>query len=108
LQQRENRCGVRLTRGVEVPGREHPGGRANARASAAQKSVTGNWRSSRCLELTQKFGARNAGLLEERTLAAHHPELRERMRQFQYDLIQQDNEKGKRLLASVGSPSFGG
>jgi hypothetical protein len=30
------------------------------------------------------------------------------MRQFQYDLIQQDNEKGKRLLARVGSPSFGG
>ncbi|MGW7005187.1 5-(carboxyamino)imidazole ribonucleotide mutase [Streptomyces sp. NPDC054933] len=48
-------------------------------------------------------GARNAGLLAVRMLAAHDDELLERMRHFQEDLNQQATEKGKRLRAKVGS-----
>jgi 5-(carboxyamino)imidazole ribonucleotide mutase len=53
-------------------------------------------------------GARNAGLLAARMLAAHDPELLERMRQFQDELGKQAAEKGKRLRAKVqGAGSFG-
>ncbi|MER0244636.1 5-(carboxyamino)imidazole ribonucleotide mutase [Streptomyces sp. HSW2009] len=53
-------------------------------------------------------GARNAGLLAARMLAAHDPELLARMRHFQEDLNDQATEKGKRLRAKVeGSGSFG-
>ncbi|MCP9211261.1 5-(carboxyamino)imidazole ribonucleotide mutase [Streptomyces cucumeris] len=53
-------------------------------------------------------GARNAGLLATRILAAHDAELQARMREFQEDLNQQATEKGKRLRAKVGgSGSFG-
>ncbi|TDC21501.1 5-(carboxyamino)imidazole ribonucleotide mutase [Streptomyces sp. 8K308] len=46
-------------------------------------------------------GARNAGLLAVRTLAAHDPELLERMRDFQRRLNEQATEKGRRLRASL-------
>ncbi|MET9952229.1 5-(carboxyamino)imidazole ribonucleotide mutase [Streptomyces sp. NPDC006339] len=53
-------------------------------------------------------GARNAGLLAARILAAHDPELRGRMRDFQQELNDQATEKGKRLRQKVeGSSSFG-
>ncbi|MGW2262407.1 5-(carboxyamino)imidazole ribonucleotide mutase [Streptomyces sp. NPDC004749] len=53
-------------------------------------------------------GARNAGLLAARVLAAHDPELRERMRAFQQELNDQATEKGKRLRAKVeGAEHFG-
>ncbi|MDG4858830.1 5-(carboxyamino)imidazole ribonucleotide mutase [Streptomyces sp. T-3] len=53
-------------------------------------------------------GARNAGLLAARMLAAHDPELLVRMREFQQELNDQATEKGKRLRAKVeGSGSFG-
>ncbi|GAA3394941.1 5-(carboxyamino)imidazole ribonucleotide mutase [Streptomyces roseoviridis] len=53
-------------------------------------------------------GARNAGLLAARILAAHDPELRARMRDFQQELNDQATEKGKRLRQKVeGSSSFG-
>jgi 5-(carboxyamino)imidazole ribonucleotide mutase len=53
-------------------------------------------------------GARNAGLLAVRMLAAHDEELFERMRHFQEDLNQQATEKGKRLRNKVaGQGSFG-
>ncbi|GAA1924040.1 5-(carboxyamino)imidazole ribonucleotide mutase [Streptomyces sodiiphilus] len=44
-------------------------------------------------------GARNAGLLAARMLAAHDPRLLERMRRFQDDLNAQATEKGRRLRA---------
>ncbi len=46
-------------------------------------------------------GARNAGLLAARILAAHDEELRGRMRDFQQELNDQATEKGKRLRAKV-------
>jgi 5-(carboxyamino)imidazole ribonucleotide mutase len=53
-------------------------------------------------------GARNAGLLAVRILAAHDPELRARMREFQASLKEQAEEKGKRLRAKVkGAGGFG-
>ncbi|WP_046504310.1 5-(carboxyamino)imidazole ribonucleotide mutase [Streptomyces odonnellii] len=53
-------------------------------------------------------GARNAGLLAARILAAHDPELRVRMREFQQDLNDQATEKGKRLRAKAeGADHFG-
>ncbi|NEW75872.1 5-(carboxyamino)imidazole ribonucleotide mutase [Streptomyces rhizosphaericus] len=53
-------------------------------------------------------GARNAGLLAARILAAHDAGLQARMREFQDDLNAQATEKGKRLRAKVdGSDSFG-
>ncbi|MCJ0870945.1 5-(carboxyamino)imidazole ribonucleotide mutase [Streptomyces sp. ZAF1911] len=53
-------------------------------------------------------GARNAGLLAVRMLAAHDPELRARMNDFLQDLNDQATEKGKRLRNKVaGQESFG-
>ncbi|WSN32582.1 5-(carboxyamino)imidazole ribonucleotide mutase [Streptomyces uncialis] len=53
-------------------------------------------------------GARNAGLLAARTLAAFDEELLARMREFQQELNDQATEKGKRLRSKVeGSGSFG-
>ncbi|MFJ5265868.1 5-(carboxyamino)imidazole ribonucleotide mutase [Streptomyces sp. NPDC088387] len=55
-------------------------------------------------------GARNAGLLAARMLAAHDDELLQRMREFQQDLNDQATEKGKRLRAKVegaASADFG-
>lgn len=53
-------------------------------------------------------GARNAGLLAVRMLAAHDPELRARMNDFLHDLNDQATEKGKRLRNKVaGQDSFG-
>jgi len=53
-------------------------------------------------------GARNAGLLAVRVLAAHDPELLARMREFQSELKEQAQEKGKRLRARVkGAGGFG-
>ncbi|MDT3395857.1 5-(carboxyamino)imidazole ribonucleotide mutase [Streptomyces sp. B1866] len=56
-------------------------------------------------------GARNAGLLAARMLAAHDPALLERMRDFQRELNEQAAEKGRRLRAktrSAGGFGFGG
>lgn len=53
-------------------------------------------------------GARNAGLLAVRMLAAHDDILRERMAGFQQDLNEQAAEKGRRLRGKVsGSTGFG-
>ncbi|MEU0838583.1 5-(carboxyamino)imidazole ribonucleotide mutase [Streptomyces sp. NPDC005962] len=53
-------------------------------------------------------GARNAGLLAARILAAHDAELQGRMREFQDELNEQATEKGKRLRAKTeGTASFG-
>lgn len=53
-------------------------------------------------------GARNAGLLAARILAAHDPELQTRMNEFLQELNDQATEKGKRLRAKVeGADSFG-
>ncbi|MGP3976575.1 5-(carboxyamino)imidazole ribonucleotide mutase [Streptomyces sp. 8N114] len=54
-------------------------------------------------------GARNAGLLAVRMLAAHEAgELREKMRDFQQELNAQATEKGKRLRAkAAGETGFG-
>ncbi|GHF98706.1 N5-carboxyaminoimidazole ribonucleotide mutase [Streptomyces filamentosus] len=53
-------------------------------------------------------GARNAGLLAVRILAAADPELQARMGGFLQDLNGQATEKGKRLRAKVaGGESFG-
>ncbi|MEV7571400.1 5-(carboxyamino)imidazole ribonucleotide mutase [Streptomyces tanashiensis] len=53
-------------------------------------------------------GARNAGLLAARILAAHDADLRARMTEFLQELNDQATEKGKRLRAKVeGSASFG-
>ena len=56
-------------------------------------------------------GARNAGLLAVRLLAAFDPELAEKMRDFQLELNNQAADKGKKLRAKVGGASsfgFGG
>ncbi|NUP33185.1 MAG: 5-(carboxyamino)imidazole ribonucleotide mutase [Streptomycetaceae bacterium] len=47
-------------------------------------------------------GARNAGLLAVRMLAAHDPVLLERMTAFQADLNAQATEKGRKLRESLG------
>ena len=53
-------------------------------------------------------GARNAGLLAVRQLAAFDQELAERMRDFQQELNNQATTKGKKLRAKVSSGrSFG-
>ncbi|MCC3774501.1 5-(carboxyamino)imidazole ribonucleotide mutase [Streptomyces sp. UNOB3_S3] len=53
-------------------------------------------------------GARNAGLLAVRMLAAHDEELLDRMRRFQDELNDQATEKGRRLRAKVeGANGFG-
>ena len=53
-------------------------------------------------------GARNAGLLAARILAAHDADLRARVRDFQQDLNEQATEKGKRLRARIqGAGGFG-
>ncbi|MFF3783416.1 5-(carboxyamino)imidazole ribonucleotide mutase [Streptomyces sp. NPDC001933] len=53
-------------------------------------------------------GARNAGLLAARILAAHDAELLARMQEFQQELNDQATEKGKRLRSKVqGADSFG-
>lgn len=53
-------------------------------------------------------GARNAGLLAARILAAHDSELQARMVEFQKELNDQATEKGKRLRTKVrGADSFG-
>ena len=53
-------------------------------------------------------GARNAGLLAVRVLAAHDPELRARMVEFQSSLTEQAQDKGRRLRAKVsGAAGFG-
>ncbi len=53
-------------------------------------------------------GARNAGLLAARMLAAHDPELLGRMKEFQQELNDQATEKGRRLRQKVeGAGSFG-
>ncbi|HEY5835432.1 5-(carboxyamino)imidazole ribonucleotide mutase [Streptomyces sp.] len=53
-------------------------------------------------------GARNAGLLAVRMLAAYDTELRARMREFQQSLNEQATEKGKRLRSKVaGTTGFG-
>ena len=53
-------------------------------------------------------GARNAGLLAVRMLAAHDPELAERMRHFQSELNEQATEKGRRLRSkTAGDSAFG-
>ncbi len=53
-------------------------------------------------------GARNAGLLAVRMLAAHDTELLVRMRDFQQELNDQATEKGKRLRTKVANAeSFG-
>lgn len=57
-------------------------------------------------------GARNAGLLAARMLAAHDEDLLARMRDFQQELNDQATEKGRRLRAKVenagGGFGFGG
>jgi 5-(carboxyamino)imidazole ribonucleotide mutase len=52
-------------------------------------------------------GARNAGLLAARILAAHDEELLQKMREFQQDLNDQATEKGKRLRSKVASGTAG-
>ncbi|KNB54351.1 5-(carboxyamino)imidazole ribonucleotide mutase [Streptomyces caatingaensis] len=53
-------------------------------------------------------GARNAGLLAVRMLAAHDAGLRDRMRRFQDELNEQATEKGRRLRAKAeGATGFG-
>ncbi|OEV05480.1 5-(carboxyamino)imidazole ribonucleotide mutase [Streptomyces oceani] len=52
-------------------------------------------------------GARNAGLLAVRTLAAHDAELRQAMRRFQEELREEATEKGRRLRARVASTEAG-
>jgi 5-(carboxyamino)imidazole ribonucleotide mutase len=54
-------------------------------------------------------GARNAGLLAARILAAHDEDLLARMRDFQQELNEQATEKGRRLRAKTlsGASGFG-
>jgi 5-(carboxyamino)imidazole ribonucleotide mutase len=53
-------------------------------------------------------GARNAGLLAARMLAAYDEDLLQKMRDFQQDLNDQATEKGKRLRSKVeGAQGFG-
>jgi 5-(carboxyamino)imidazole ribonucleotide mutase len=56
-------------------------------------------------------GARNAGLLAVRMLAAFDPDLARRMAEFQQELNEQATEKGRKLrskVAGAGSFGFGG
>ncbi|MFC9289256.1 5-(carboxyamino)imidazole ribonucleotide mutase [Streptomyces sp. NPDC057052] len=53
-------------------------------------------------------GARNAGLLAARILAAHDEDLLARMREFQQDLNDQATEKGRRLRTKVEGGASGG
>jgi 5-(carboxyamino)imidazole ribonucleotide mutase len=52
-------------------------------------------------------GARNAGLLAARMLAAHDEELLARMKEFQQELNDQASEKGRRLRAKVAGNGAG-
>ncbi|QPP08521.1 5-(carboxyamino)imidazole ribonucleotide mutase [Streptomyces bathyalis] len=52
-------------------------------------------------------GARNAGLLAVRILAAHDPELQERMGRFQDELNEEATEKGRRLRGKVAASRTG-
>jgi 5-(carboxyamino)imidazole ribonucleotide mutase len=52
-------------------------------------------------------GARNAGLLAARMLAAHDEELLARMRDFQQDLNDQATEKGRRLRSKAEGSANG-
>ncbi|WP_189933105.1 5-(carboxyamino)imidazole ribonucleotide mutase [Streptomyces sulfonofaciens] len=52
-------------------------------------------------------GARNAGLLAARILAAHDDELLGRMQEFQRQLNEQATEKGRRLRARTQGASAG-
>jgi 5-(carboxyamino)imidazole ribonucleotide mutase len=54
-------------------------------------------------------GARNAGLLAVRILAAHDDELREKIGRFQAELNEEATEKGRRLRSKVaaGRAGFG-
>ncbi|MFF4039361.1 5-(carboxyamino)imidazole ribonucleotide mutase [Streptomyces sp. NPDC001816] len=52
-------------------------------------------------------GARNAGLLAARILAAHDEDLLQKMRDFQQDLNDQATEKGKRLRTKVEGAAGG-
>ncbi|GAA2752551.1 MULTISPECIES: 5-(carboxyamino)imidazole ribonucleotide mutase [Kitasatospora] len=52
-------------------------------------------------------GARNAGLLAVRMLAAFDRELAEKMVEFQAELNNQATEKGRKLRAKVAGSSFG-
>ncbi|AXK33913.1 5-(carboxyamino)imidazole ribonucleotide mutase [Streptomyces armeniacus] len=52
-------------------------------------------------------GARNAGLLAVRVLAAHDAGLRERMRQFQAELNEEAAEKGRRVRAKAAAADAG-
>ncbi|MFE1315628.1 5-(carboxyamino)imidazole ribonucleotide mutase [Streptomyces sp. NPDC058755] len=52
-------------------------------------------------------GARNAGLLAARILAAHDEDLLQKMRDFQQDLNDQATEKGKRLRTKVEGAASG-
>ena len=52
-------------------------------------------------------GARNAGLLAVRILAAQDPELQERMRRFQDELNEEATEKGRRLRGKVAASRTG-
>jgi 5-(carboxyamino)imidazole ribonucleotide mutase len=52
-------------------------------------------------------GARNAGLLAARMLAAHDEELLARMREFQQELNDQATEKGRRLRSKVEGAGSG-
>ncbi len=52
-------------------------------------------------------GARNAGLLAVRMLAAFDADLSERMRRFQDELNEQATEKGRRLRARTGGDAAG-
>ncbi|MFY1678428.1 MULTISPECIES: 5-(carboxyamino)imidazole ribonucleotide mutase [unclassified Streptomyces] len=52
-------------------------------------------------------GARNAGLLAVRMLAAHDEELRGRMSEFQRELTEQATEKGRRLRSRAGGAGTG-
>ncbi|MFI9203360.1 5-(carboxyamino)imidazole ribonucleotide mutase [Streptomyces sp. NPDC053048] len=52
-------------------------------------------------------GARNAGLLAVRMLAAHDEELLARMRHFQDELNEQATEKGRRLRSKTQGAGFG-
>jgi 5-(carboxyamino)imidazole ribonucleotide mutase len=52
-------------------------------------------------------GARNAGLLAARILAAHDAHLRDLMTDFQQDLNQQATDKGARLRAKIAGAEAG-
>ncbi|MFR9676649.1 5-(carboxyamino)imidazole ribonucleotide mutase [Streptomyces sp. TR06-5] len=52
-------------------------------------------------------GARNAGLLAVRMLAAHDPDLQEQMTSFLTDLNEKATEKGRRLRAKVAAADAG-